>query len=193
MDRMTLFRSGVIAEAALTGIPPVGSAVFQSLNESGKINLCLAIDYVVCSADGIASRGLIHMAAAALDLVKSGMQMSVFMLIKSSRVLIMPLPDPVNWHLAIDKIYLTKIHNFYYCLDVLGGYSHFKNTINSYLPNVKISWLHAYAKDFGHYPPISQSSVDVKVICFTQLEWLCCFSCCRGVEASLTVFPTRFQ
>ncbi|KAG6511779.1 hypothetical protein ZIOFF_029856 [Zingiber officinale] len=153
MDRMTLFRSGAIAEAALTGIPPVGSAVFQSLNESGKINLCLAIDYVVCSADGIASRGVIHMTAAALDLVKSGMQMSVFMLIKSSRVLIMPLPDPVNWHLAIDKIYLTEIHNFYYCLDVLGGYSHFKNTINSYLPNVKIShvhWLHAYAKDFGH-------------------------------------------
>ncbi|KAG6516067.1 hypothetical protein ZIOFF_026515 [Zingiber officinale] len=103
MDRMALFRSGVTAEAALTVITSVGSAVFQSLNEYGKINLFLAIDYVVCSADGVASRGLIHMAAAALDLVKSGIQMSVFMLIKSSRVSILALPDPVNWNLAIDK------------------------------------------------------------------------------------------
>lgn len=63
-----------------------------------------AIYYVVCTADRIDSRGVIHMAVTALDLVKSNMQVSVFMLMMSSRFSIMPLPDPVNWHLAIDNV-----------------------------------------------------------------------------------------
>ncbi|KAG6524506.1 mitochondrial phosphate carrier protein 3, mitochondrial-like [Zingiber officinale] len=76
MDRMVLGRSAAasLPKAVPSGTASMGSVVARSPNEPGKIKLYSPTFYAACTAAGIASCGLTHMAVTPLDLVKCNMQ-----------------------------------------------------------------------------------------------------------------------